>query len=147
MLEEIIRKKMMEAMKEGDNKRKNVLSMLLAALVNGRKNKPGTLISGEEADIVSKEIKQAKETIETCPASRKDIIEENEYAISVLEEYMPKQLSASEINEIIDDVMKKIGLDAPTAKDKGLIMKNLMPLVKGKADGKLVNELVSKRFN
>ena len=58
----------------------------------------------------------------------------------------PKQLDEVEIREIIRGVLAQLGLDKPEAKQKGIIMKNLMPLVKGKADGKLVNEILATFF-
>ena len=72
-----------------------------------------------------------------------EIIEECNKRLAVLEQYAPKMMDEAEIKEVVASVLAEMGLDAPTAKDKGKIMKNLMPKVKGKADGKLVNEIVS----
>lgn len=77
------------------------------------------------------------------PADRKDIIDECNYTIKVLEEYAPKMMNEEEIREIANSVLKELGIDTPTASDKGKIMKALMPKVKGKADGKLVNQVIS----
>ena len=66
--------------------------------------------------------------------------------ISVYEEFVPKMMDAGEIDQLIDSVLAELGIEAPTGKDKGRIMKSLMPKVKGKADGKLVNELLTKRM-
>ena len=89
------------------------------------------------------EIKQTKETLDMTPADRTEIIEECNKRLAVLEQYAPKMMDEAEIKEVVASVLAEMGLDAPTAKDKGKIMKNLMPKVKGKADGKLVNEIVS----
>lgn len=77
------------------------------------------------------------------PADRTDIIEECQKRLSVLEEYAPKMMSEEEIRAVILDVLSGLGIEKPEPKDKGRIMKELMPKVKGKADGKQVNEIVA----
>lgn len=81
------------------------------------------------------------------PAERTDIIEECRKRLAVLENYAPKLMSEAEIKEIIKVTLSELGIDAPTPKDKGKIMKVLMPKVKGKADGKLVNEMMTQLLN
>ena len=76
--------------------------------------------------------------------TRTDIIDECKAKISVWSEFAPKMMDEAEIRKTISGVLEGLGIASPTAKDKGLIMKNLMPLVKGKADGGLVNKLVSE---
>ena len=93
-----------------------------------------------------KEIKQMRETMESAPADRTDIVEECRFRLSVYEEFAPKLMSEDEIKTVIHGVLSDLGIDAPTAKDKGKIMKELMPKVKGKADNKMVNELVGALF-
>ena len=66
--------------------------------------------------------------------------------MSVYEEFVPKMMDASEIDTVISEVLAELGIDSPSGKDKGRIMKALMPRVKGKADGKLVNDMLSKRM-
>lgn len=80
------------------------------------------------------------------PADRAEIIAECRARIAVLEEFAPKMMDEEEIKTVISSVLSDLELTTPTAKDKGKIMKELMPKVKGKADGKLVNELVSTFF-
>lgn len=143
---EEVRSDMIAAMKSGDKETKESLSMLLSALKNKAIDKRSDLTSEEEIQVVLKEIKQTKETIETTPSDRTDIIDECENRIKVLEKYAPKMMDANEIKDIVSGVIKDLGIEAPTAKDKGMIMKNLMPKVKGKADGKLVNEIVQSMF-
>ena len=70
--------------------------------------------------------------------SRTDIIDECKARLAVLEEFAPEQMSEEQIEAEINAVLAELGIDAPTMKDKGKVMKNLMPRVKGKADGKLV---------
>ena len=137
-----VRKAMVEAMKAKDKDTKDTLSMLLAALKNKAIDKRADLTEEEEVQVVLKEIKQTKESLEMTPADRTDLIEEFKKRIAVLEGFAPKMMDADEIKTIISDVLADLGIETPTAKDKGRIMKELMPKVKGKADGKLVNDIV-----
>ena len=139
---EEVRKAMVDAMKAKDKDTKDTLSMLLAALKNKAIDKRADLTEEEEVQVILKEIKQTKESLEMTPADRTDLIEEFKKRIAVLEGFAPKMMDADEIKAIISDVLSDLGIDAPTANDKGRIMKELMPKVKGKADGKLVNEIV-----
>ena len=143
---EFIRGEMMAAMKAKDKKRKAVLSSLLTALKNVQIDKRADLTEEEENQVILKLIKQTKETLEMTPADRTDIIDECNYNISVLEEYAPKMMDKNEISKVIDDVLKELEIEQPTPQDKGKIMKILMPKVKGKADGKLVNEVLGKKM-
>ena len=140
---EEVRADMVKAMKAGDKETKETLSMLLAALKNKAIDKRADLTPEEETQVIMKEIKQTKETLEMTPSDRTEIIDECTKRLAVLDQYAPKMMDEAEIKEIVASVLAEMGLDAPTAKDKGKIMKNLMPKVKGKADGKLVNEIVS----
>ena len=138
-----VRADMVKAMKAKDKDTKETLSMLLAALKNKAIDKREDLTPEEETQVILKEIKQTKETLDMTTADRTEIIEECNKRLAVLEQYAPKMMDEAEIKEVVASVLAEMGLDAPTAKDKGKIMKNLMPKVKGKADGKLVNEIVS----
>ena len=138
-----VRSAMVAAMKAGDKERKATLSALLTALKNKAIDKRADLTEEEEVQVILKEIKQTKETIDTTPADRTDILEECEKRLAVLEEYAPKMMGEEEIKAVIQGVLNDLGIEVPTAKDKGKIMKELMPKVKGKADGKLVSELVA----
>ena len=144
---DVIRKEMMTAMKNKDKERKESLSMLLSALKNAQIDKREDLTEAEENTIIAKEIKQPKETMDTCPADRTDIIDECKARLAVLEEFAPEQMSEEQIEAEINAVLAELGIDAPTMKDKGKVMKNLMPRVKGKADGKLVNQLVGAKLS
>lgn len=140
---EEVRSAMIQAMKAGDKETKETLSMLLAALKNKAIDKRSDLTEEEEVQVIMKEIKQTKETLDMTPADRTEIIEECKKRLSVLNQYAPQMMDEAQIREIVTKVLADIGIDAPTAKDKGKIMKELMPKVKGKADGKLVNEVVT----
>lgn len=140
---ELVRAAMVEAMKAKDKDRKNSLSMLLSALKNAEIDKRSPLTEDEANAVIKKELKQTKETMDTAPADRIDIIEEARKRMEVYQEFAPADLTVDQITEIINGVLKELEIEAPTAKDKGRIMKVLMPLVKGKADGKVVNEVLA----
>ena len=141
-----VRADMVKAMKAKDKDTKETLSMLLAALKNKQIDKRADLTEEEEIQVIMKEIKQTKETLEMTPADRTDVIDECNYTIKVLEEYAPKMMDEAEIETVIKEVLAELEIAEPTAKDKGKIMKVLMPKVKGKADGKLVNQVLGGMF-
>ena len=137
-----VRKAMVDAMKAKDKDTKDTLSLLLAALKNKAIDKRADLTEEEEVQVILKEIKQTKESLEMTPSDRTDMIEECKRRLAVLETFAPKMMDADEIKAVVESVLSELGITAPTAKDKGRIMKELMPKVKGKADGELVNEIV-----
>ena len=139
---DVVRAAMVEAMKAKDKARKDSLSMLLSALKNAEIDKREPLTEAEENSIVKKEIKQTQETYDLAPADREDIRGEAA-RLAVYREFAPADMSVEQITEIIRSVLDELGLAQPTAKDKGAIMKVLMPKVKGKADGKVVNETLA----
>ena len=143
---DVVRAEMVKAMKAHDQARKDALSMLLSALKNATIDKRADLTEDEENTVIRKEIKQTQETMETTPLDRVEIIEQCRLRIAVYEEFVPKMMDADQINAVIDTVLSELEITVPTAKDKGRIMKVLMPKVKGKADGKLVNELLAGRM-
>ena len=138
-----IRSEMVAAMKAKQKQRKEVLSLLLGDLKNVEINNRTPLTDEEGDQVILKQIKQLHETLSLTPADRTDIIEECNFSISVLEEYAPKMMDEAEIKSIIEETLKELSIEVPTAKDKGSIMKLLMPKVKGNADGKLVNQLLA----
>lgn len=143
---EVIRAAMIAAMKAKDKARKDSLSMLLSALKNSEIDKRAPLTEEEENALVKKEIKQCRETFETAPADRTDIKEESAARIAVYQEFAPEDMSVEEITKAIQAVLAELEIQVPTAADKGRIMKALMPKVKGKADGAVVNETLAEMF-
>ena len=139
-----VRAEMVTAMKNKDKERKDSLSMLLSALKNKAIDKREDLTPDEENEVIKKEIRQTKETLETAPADRTDIIEQCEKRLAVYKEFVPEDLSEDAIREIVKGVLSDLGIEAPTAKDKGKIMKELMPKVKGTAEGSVVNKIVGE---
>lgn len=141
-----VRAAMMQAMKDKNKERKESLSMLLSALKNKAIDKRADLTEEEENAVVLKEIKQCQEAIDTAPAGREDVIQENTARIAVYQEFAPRMMGREEIAAVVDQVLAELNLSAPTAKEKGLIMKTLMPRVKGKADSTLVNQVLTSRL-
>ena len=141
---DVVRAAMVEAMKAKDKERKDSLSMLLSALKNAQIDKrEAPLTEDEENAIVKKEIKQTKETLELAPADRADIREEAQARLTVYQEFAPEDLTEEQIAEVIKSVLAELGIENPAPSDKGKIMKTLMPKVKGKADGKVVNQVLA----
>lgn len=149
MLIDVAREEMNKALKNGDHERKSVYSSIVGALTNSVKSNKNQLLNKEqEIETISKMFKQVKETLESCPVERKDIIEKCNYEISILSNYLPKQMDEEEIHSTIKKVLYDLGIqETVSKKDKGNIMKSLMPLVKGKADGKLVNRILESYFH
>ncbi len=141
---ETVRAAMVATMKAQDKPRKNALSMLLSALKNAEIDKREPLTEDEANVVVKKEIKQTQETKDLAPADRADIVEECEKRLAVLREFAPEEMSEEAIRKEINEVLAGLGIVTPTVKDKWKIMKELMPRVKGKADGVLVNRLVGE---
>ena len=141
-----VRAAMMQAMKDKDKARKDALSLLLSALKNKAIDKRADLTEDEENAVIFREIKQAQETIDTTPKDRADIIDECKLKIAVYSGFAPQRMGDDEIRAVIAEVLKELDIAAPTAKDKGRIMKTLMPRVKGKADGALVNKVLGSFF-
>lgn len=139
-----VRAEMVTAMKNKDKERKDSLSMLLSALKNKAIDKREDLTETEEFEVVNKEIKQTKETMETAPVDRADIIEQCKSRLAVYQEFAPAQMSEEEIKAVVREVLSGLGIENPTGKDKGKVMKELMPKVKGRADGGLVNKIVGE---
>lgn len=144
---EQVQKEMIAAMKAKDTERKETLTLLLSAMKAKAKDKREALSEEEENTIILKEVKQAEESLEGAKkAQRQDLMDMNEKRIAVLKEFAPVQMDEAEIRKVIEEVLSKLGIEEPTPQDKGKIMKELMPLVKGKADGGLVNRLVGKKM-
>ena len=141
---DVVRKAMMDALKAGDKPRKEALSLLLSALKAKAIDKRADLTEDEENAVVYREIKEAKETLDTTPADRTDIIEECRLRIAVWSEFAPARMDEDAIRAVITETLAELGIAEPTAKDKGRLMKVLMPKLNGKAEGRLVNQLVGE---
>lgn len=140
---EVVRAAMVAAMKAKDKARKDSLSMLLSVLKNAEIDKREPLTEAEEDAVVKKEIRQTQETYDTAPGDRQDIRDEAAARLAVYKEFAPADMTRDQIAEVIGQVLAELGIETPAPKDKGAVMKVLMPRVKGKADGKLVNETLA----
>ena len=149
MLYETISNDMKEAMKAHDKDSLNTIRLLKSAidmyLVNNKMER-NSCSDEIVIDIVSKQVKTHKESIEEIKkGNRQDLVDKLLKEIDLLSKYLPKQLTEEEINSEIDKVFDKV---KPTSmKDMGLIMKELTPIFKGKADMKTVNEIVRSKLN
>ena len=139
---DVVRKAMMEALKAGDKPRKEALSLLLSALKAKTIDKRADLSEEEANAVVYREIKEAQETLDTTPAARADVIAECRLRMAVYAEFAPARMDDEAIRGVIEETLAELGLSEPTAKDKGRLMKALMPKVRDKADGAAVNRLV-----
>lgn len=142
-----VRSEMVAAMKNKEKDRKDALSMLLSALKNKAIDKREDLTEAEEFEVVKKEIKQTKETMELAPADREDIKEACEKRLAVYQEFAPEEMSEEAVFAEVKAVLAALAIDAPSMKDKGKVMKELMPRVKGRADGGMVNKIVGEVLN
>lgn len=144
-LSEKINDDLKEAMKNRDSFRLGVIRMVKGAMQLEKPNPREELTDDDVIKVISKQIKMRKEAIEQfAKAGRDDLVTQNEKEIEILSSYMPKQLSDEELNQIIDKVFEDI---KPTSvKDMGNIMKNITPLIKGRADMSLVNKIVKERL-
>ncbi|MBR0417294.1 MAG: GatB/YqeY domain-containing protein [Firmicutes bacterium] len=139
---EDLQKAMIAAMKNHEAERKDVISLLVANV------KKAAIDAGTRDDIpeemvdaaILKELKTTKEQIDTCPASREDLLTQYRFKLSVVEEFAPKMLSAEEVEAILKEKFAEV----IATKNKGQIMKAVMQELKGKADGKVINEVVTK---
>lgn len=145
-LQEQITNDLKEAMKAKDSFRLGVIRMLKGALMLEKINKMHELSNEEIIDVVSKQIKMRKDSIvEFTKANRDDLVKQNEEEIIILNSYMPPQLSEEELKKIVDDTFAKV---APASiKEMGKVMKEITPLVKGKADMSVVSALIKEKFN
>ena len=101
----------------------------------------------KENEVIKKEIRQTKETLDAAPADRADIKEQCEKRLAVYKQFVPEDLNEDAIREIIKGVLSDLSIEQATPKDKGRIMKELMPKVKGKAEGSIVNKIVGEFMN
>ncbi len=138
---ENLQKDMIAAMKAGEKVRKGVISSLIAAVKkyaidNGTRDN----ITEEITDmVILKELKSAKEQLDTCPAEREDLIAEYTTNYEIIKEYAPAQMGEEEIKALL---LEKYA-DVIATKNKGMIMKTVMAELKGKADGKVINKVVA----
>ncbi len=134
------------AMKNKDKEKLGVLRMVKGAMQLEEINKKRELNDDEVISVIAKQIKTRKESIvEFEKANRQELITQTQLEIDILNSYMPEQMSEEEINKVIVEVFSKV--QPESIKDLGKVMKEITPLVKGKADMSLVNKLIKEKLN
>lgn len=139
---ETLQKDMIAAMKAKEKLKKETISSLISAVKKAgidsgdRENIPEKLVN----QTILKEVKTLQEQVDTCPAEREDLKEEYTQRLAIAKAYAPTLLSAEEVKEILE----KDFADVIASKNKGQIMKAVMPSLKGKADGKVINQVVGE---
>lgn len=127
------------AMREKDTLRKETLQICRAAVLQIEVDQRVELDDASILEILSKEYKKRQETLKDL-GDREDIITKYKAEMAIIEKYLPKQLTESEILEIVNETIAEVG--AVGVRDLGKLMQALQPKIKGRADGKLVNQLV-----
>lgn len=144
-LKERLTEDMKTAMKERDKDRLSVIRMARNAIQVVEKDKLQELDEEQVIEVLAKEVKMRKEAIEEFKkGNRQDLVDKNLMEIDVLMEYLPQQLTEEEIAEIVQQAVIDTG--AQSIKDMGRVMSAIMPKVKGRADGKLVNQIVKQHL-
>ncbi|HDH09366.1 MAG TPA: GatB/YqeY domain-containing protein, partial [Chloroflexi bacterium] len=130
-----------QALREGDERRKSAIRLAMAAIRNAEIEKRRELDDGELLQIIAKEVKQRRDSIaEFAKAGRQDLIDQEKAELEVLLAYLPRQMTREEIEEAARRVIQEVG--ATGLSQMGKVMGRLMPQVKGRADGRLVSEVV-----
>lgn len=138
---ETLQKDMIAAMKAHDKERKEAISTLVSAAkkkgidAGCREDIPEDLVN----EAIMKELKTVKDQLDTCPKEREDLLSQYQFRYNVISEYAPKMMDEAEVKAFIESHFA----DLVASKNKGMIMKNAMPELKGKADGKVINQVVA----
>lgn len=144
-LKERLSKDLKETMKNKDKLRKNVIILIQSDIKQLEVDKRVELEEQDIIEIISRQLKQRKDALEEFrKAERKDLIDQTEEEIHYLLQYLPEQLSEDEITNIVKETISEIG--ANSLKDMGKVMAAVIPKVKGKADGKIVNQVVKQQL-
>ena len=134
------------AIKQGDAVSKSVLRYLKSEIHNREISIGSTLTNEQIVDVLNKQAKQRRESIEAFTnGNRSDLVEVEEKELSIIMNYLPEQLSQPEIEDILKEGIKET--KATSSQDIGKIMSWVMPKVKGKADGKIISATVNKILN
>lgn len=134
------------SMKNKETIRKNTVTMVRAAIKQREVDERIELNDEQILEIIAKQLKEKKMAIEEFnKGSRQDLVQLTENEIEILLEYLPKQLTEEEVEKVVKETIDEVG--ATSMKDIGLIMKNVMPKVKGVTDGNMVNKAIKKILN
>ena len=143
MLKEKLLEDLKNSMKEKNELRKNVVQMVRAAILQVEKDKQIEVTDEQIIEIIAKEAKKRRDSIPDYEKSgREDLINQIKQEITILEEYLPAQLSPEEIEEQLKQIISEIG--ASSMKDIGMVMKTSKEKLGASADGKTINEIAKK---
>lgn len=132
-----------QAMKDGDKVRRSVIRLVLAAVKNAEIARQAALEDGDILGIIAKEVRQRQESIEAFKqGKRQELVAQEEAEMAVLKGYLPKQMTRDEIIAAARKVIEEVGAQEP--RDKGKVMPKLIPQLKGKADGREINTVVTE---
>ncbi|MFH0913148.1 MAG: GatB/YqeY domain-containing protein [Candidatus Omnitrophota bacterium] len=147
MLEEKIFNDYKEAMKSKDELKSSALSFLRAAMINvAMEKKKKALEDNDVIIVIRKQIKERQDSIEQfTKGGRQDLADKEARELQILKVYLPPELSSDEIKQIIEEAVLSTG--AATIKDMGKVMKEASAKIAGKADGKLVSDLVKEKLS
>lgn len=144
-LTEQLQADMKTAMRDGDATRRDTLRMAIAAAQNAAKDKRAPLSDDEALDVLTREVKKRRESIEAYQAAgRQDLADKEQAEVDILSPYLPEQLGEDEVRVLVREAIASTGAASP--RDMGRVMGELMPKVKGRADGKLVSSLVNQEL-
>lgn len=143
MLKEKLMEDLKVSMREKNNIRKNTIQMVRAAILQIEKDKGIEVQDSQILEIIAKEVKSKKDAlIDFEKAEREDLISQTKEEISVLTEYLPKQLTEDELEKKILEIISKLGVTS--IKELGIVMKEAKAEIGLAADGKMINEVVRK---
>ena len=145
--EAVLQKRMTEelkqAMKSGDTVKRDTLRMLISSVKNAEIAKLAALTDTDVLGVISKDVKRHQESIDAFKkGNRADLVAKEAAEMAILQSYLPKQLSRDEVMAAVREVIAAVGAKGPG--DKGKVMQQLMPKLKGKADGKEINDVVTQ---
>ena len=144
-LKQKLQEDLKSSMKNKDTNKKSVITLIRASIKQYEVDNRVELGDEEITDLIAKQLKQTRDSRdEFAKAGREDLVEKADAEIEILKEYLPQQLSEEELNEIVISTISEVG--ATSMKDMKNIMSSIMPKVKGRADGKLITELVKKNL-
>jgi uncharacterized protein len=137
---------MKTSMKNKEKTKLSVIRMLRSEIKNEEIERQHTLNDEEVIEVLMRELKKRKDALQQFEeAGRKDLVQQLQEEIAVIQPYLPEQLSEEELRELVREVLQETG--ATSKADMGKVMKAIMPRVKGRADGKLVNRLVQEALS
>jgi len=132
-----------QALKNQDKVRRSVIRLVMSAIKNAEIARQADLTDPDILGVIAKEVKQRRESIEAFKqGSRQDLVAQEEAELAVLEEYLPRQMTRDEIIAEARRVIAEVGAQGPG--DKGKVMPRLIPQLKGRADGREINEIVTE---